>query len=56
MACVTRNGIQVQPADVNIQPAVVNVAMPKPDPPPDVEVLDGAGKVISRTRRVKKGN
>ena len=29
-------------------------AMPKPEPPGDVEVLDGAGKVISRTRRVRK--
>ena len=46
--------VQIQPPDVVVQPTVVNVAMPKPDPPADVEVLDGSGKVISRTRRVKK--
>jgi HK97 family phage portal protein len=46
--------VQVRSPDVYVQPAVINVAMPKPESPPDVEVLDGTGKVISRTRRIKK--
>jgi HK97 family phage portal protein len=53
-APVTVTTPEMRGGDVNIAPAQVTVQMPKPEPPPDVEVLDGAGKVVSRTRRVKK--
>jgi hypothetical protein len=53
-APVTVNTPEMRGGDVNIAPAQVTVQMPKPDPAPDVEVLDGAGKVVSLTRRVKK--